>query len=212
MTKKISRVALLSSAVTLLTLPAIAQAPAGASPQSGTSAPASAVPQNYVVIDPATGVPVSANGQMPRLQARPASLPYIEGAPIPPGYALQESNLTGLVIGGVIPLGVLYLISFSVASGNDFKGAAGWLAVPVIGPFGWLAAHKSTSNCYSDVCDASERTFVTLDGLFQAAGAAMFVTGLAITRKKLVLLDQQQIYVVPYSSSNAHGLTLLGTF
>ena len=155
------------------------------------------------------------NGPMPRLQERPASLPYVEGAPIPPGYTLQESNLTGLVIGGVIPLGILYLISFSVASGNNFKSPAGWLALPVIGPFGWLAAHKSpSSSCYE--CDraedAIERTFVTLDGIFQAAGAAMFVAGLAITRKKLVLTDQQQLYVVPYTSSSAQGLSLIGTF
>ena len=154
------------------------------------------------------------NGPMPRLQQRPATLPYVEGAPIPQGYTLQESNLPGLVIGGVIPLGILYLISFSVASTNDFKGPAGWLAVPVVGPFGWLAAsHKSASSCYGcdEAVDAFERTLVTLDGIFQVTSAAMFVAGLAITRKRLVLTDPQ-VYVVPYTSSNAHGLSLIGQF
>ncbi len=143
-------------------------------------------------------------------------MPYEEGAPIPRGYVLRESNLSGLVIGGIIPLSIFYLISFSVASGNDFKGPAGWLAVPVIGPFGWLAAHKSNSHCVSDVCtnadDVVERTFVTMDGIFQTAGAAMFIAGLAITRKKLVLIENPDMYIVPYKSSTTQGLSILGSF
>ena len=189
-------------------------------PPSGPSAPAAApgniqaseVPPGYVVIDPATGRPMAA---AQRRAERPDTLPYHEGAPIPPGYTLEESHYNGLIIGGIVPLGALYVLSLSVASGNNFKGPAGWLAVPVVGPFGWLAAHKSET-CNYDVCDSSDdsvtRSFVTMDGLFQAAGAALFVTGLAITRKQWVLTDPNQLYVVPYSTSTAHGISILGRF
>jgi hypothetical protein len=202
--------------------PSASAAPAGVAPVTTSAAPSAAAPamlspkQTYVVIDPETGRPVSTGGQYLGMPRRPATLPYVEGAPIPRGYVLQESNLSGLVIGGIIPLSLFYLISFSVASGNNFSGPAGWLAVPVIGPFGWLAAHKSNYNCAGDVCtnagDAVERTFVTMDGVFQTAGAAMFVAGLAITRKKLVLVENQQMYLVPYTSSGVHGLSVLGSF
>lgn len=198
--------------------PATGTAPtSAASPATAAASPARLPPQQtYIVIDPATGRPMSTSGQYSRQQSRPATLPYEEGAPIPRGYVLRESNLTGLVIGGIIPLSVLYLISFSVASGNHFSGPAGWLAVPVIGPFGWLAAHKSSSNCVGDACTDAEdvlgRTFVTMDGIFQVTSAALFVTGLAITRKKLVLIENQDMYIVPYTSSTAHGVSILGSF
>ncbi len=196
------------------TVPSSAPSVATATPLPAV-APAMRPPQQgYIVIDPATGRPMSISGQYSGLQTRPATLPYEEGAPIPHGYVLRESNLSGLVIGGIIPLSIFYLISFSVASGNDFRGPAGWLAVPVIGPFGWLAAHKS--KCASDVCSDAEdvlgRTFVTMDGIFQTAGAAMFIAGLAITRKKLVLVENPDMYIVPYTSSTTHGLSILGSF
>jgi len=200
--------------------PSSGTVPSTAAPGATSASPRAVAPamlprqQAYIVIDPATGRPMSVNGQYSGLQRRPATLSYEEGAPIPRGYVLRESNLTGLVIGGIIPLSIFYLISFSVASGNNFKGPAGWLAVPVIGPFGWLAAHKS--NCVGDVCSDAEdvlgRTFVTMDGIFQVAGAAMFITGLAITRKKLVLIENQEMYIVPYTSSTTQGLSILGSF
>ncbi len=208
----------MSALATSITVPAGAQSTPAVAPSPAPTAVApgmqgSQIPPGYVVIDPATGRPMAAPS--PRTQ-RPETLPYHEGAPIPTGYTLEESHYNGLIIGGIIPFGVLYAISLSVASGNDFKGPAGWLAVPVVGPFGWLAAHKSQT-CYSDVCysdsaDATERSFVMMDGVFQLTGAALFVTGLAITRKQLVLTDPQEIYVVPYASSTAHGLSVLGRF
>ena len=174
---------------------------------------ASQVPPGYVVIDPATGRPMAAQEQT---KSRPETLPYREGAPVPQGYSLEESHYNGLIIGGIIPFGVLYAISLSVASGNNFEGRTGWLAVPVVGPFGWLATHKSQNcsygYCYTSSDEPTERTFVTMDGLFQAAGAALFVTGLVMTRKQLVLNQPQQLYVLPYSSSTAHGIAVLGRF
>ncbi len=173
--------------------------------------------QSYAIIDPATGqrVPVITYGTL--FRQRPAVLPYVEGSPVPRGYILEEYHPRGLVIGGAVTLGVLYAISLSVASSNNFDTANGWLAVPVIGPFGWLAARK-TPTCgtdpYTYTCsdESSNRAMVALDGMGQAAGAAMFIAGMAITRKRLLLVDQQEVIVAPYASSSGSGLRIFGRF
>jgi len=176
--------------------------------------------QPYSAYDPSTGqiVLVSPMLQAPRLPAK--ELPYFENRPIPPGYSVEEYHLRGLIIGGAVTLGVLWAISFSVASSNDFSGANGWLAVPVIGPFGWLATRDKPkcddTEYYYDSCnrdESSNRTLVAFDGIGQLAGSAMLIAGLAITRKRLVLVDPQAaISVAPYSSSRGSGLQLVGRF
>ena len=147
-----------------------------AAPQTVTAMPG----QPYVIVDPATGqqVPVFTYG--PVLRQRPAVLPYVQGSPAPRGYVLEEYHPRGLIIGGAVTLGVLYSISLSVAASNDFNRANGWLAVPVVGPFGWLATRKTPicgSGQYTYTCnegdESSNRTMVALDGMGQVAGAAM---------------------------------------
>ena len=137
---------------------------------------------------------------------------------MPRGYAVDEYHPRGLIIGGAVTLGTLYAISLSVAAGGNFDSSNGWLAVPVVGPFGWLAARKAPACTYAyDVsCDSDEsskRTMVVLDGLGQVAGAALLIAGVAITRKHLVLVNPQEaIVVAPYASSTGSGLRLVGRF
>ena len=207
-------------------VPAPSTQPAAAAqvPAAGMPAPQAAAPtvttlpgQPYLVVDPATGraMPIITYGPMAR--PRPEVLPYVEGAPGPRGYVLEEYHPRGLLIGGAVTLGVLYMISFTVASANNFGPANGWLAVPVIGPFGWLATRKSP-NCNNSIdvtCNSDEsgnRTVVALDGMGQAAGAAMLVAGLAITRKHWLLVDPQDVFVAPYTSSTGSGLNIFGRF
>ena len=153
----------------------------------------------------------------PVVRERPATLPYVEdGAPIPQGYVLDEYHPRGLILGGAITLGTLYLISLSVAPSDDYKNGNGWLAVPVIGPFGWLATRKTPtcgSGSYTYTCtdESTNRTYVMFDGLGQVAGASLFIAGLAITRKRLVLFNQDAI-VAPYATSTGSGLQLMGRF
>lgn len=183
--------------------------------------PTTAIPgQPYILVDPATGRQMPMLTYGPMLRQRPAELPYTEGAPIPRGYVLQEYHPRGLIIGGAVTFGVLYLISFSVASSNNFDSTNAWLAVPVIGPFGWLAARKSptcnnTTSIYTVSCntdDSGNRAMVAMDGMAQVAGAAMLIAGVAITRKRLLLTDQQELFVAPYTSSTGSGIRLFGRF
>lgn len=204
-------------------------APPQTTPPSGNAAAASVDPtqlprlsttgQPAAYYDPATGnVLLVPQGQLMRVP--PQELPYVEGQRIPPGFAINEYHPRGLIIGGSVTLGVLWLLSISVASSNDYSGADGWLALPVIGPFAWLATKKkhscdsSTSYCFdNDVDDSSSRTLVTFDGLGQVAGAAMLIAGLAITRKNLVLVNPAAtISVAPFATSKASGLALVGQF
>ncbi len=197
--------------------PAMQPAPIPVNPQAPPPTVTAMPGQPYMIIDPATGqqVPVVTYG--PVVRQRPAVLPYVEGSPVPRGYMLEEYHPRGLIIGGAVTLAVLYSISFSVAASNNFDNANGWLAVPVIGPFGWLAARK-TPTCgtapYTYTCDdeSSNRTMVALDGMAQAAGAAMLIAGLAITRKHLLLVDPQDVIVAPYASPSGSGLNIIGRF
>ena len=159
-------------------------------------------------------------GSAPQRTA-PSELPYVEGGPVPRGYAVDEYHPRGLIIGGAVTLGTLYAISLSVAAGGNFDSSNGWLAVPVVGPFGWLAARKApactNSTYYNDnSCESDEsgkRTAVVLDGMGQVAGAALLIAGLAITRKHMVLVNPQEaIVVAPYASSTGSGLRLIGRF
>jgi hypothetical protein len=220
--------------------PQVAQPAAVAVPQPPPRAPMAAAPafvyptvqpqpapgaapmpgQPYQAYDPSTGQLVLVSPFIQAARQPPKELPYVENRPIPAGYSIDEYHLRGLIIGGAVTLGTLWAISFSVASSNDFSGANGWLAVPVIGPFGWLATRK-TPKCdgydsYYDTChndESSNRTLVAFDGIGQVAGAAMLVAGLAITRKRLVLVDPQAaIGVAPYASSRGSGLQIVGQF
>src|SRR5664280_129606 len=197
----------------------VAPPPAYAPAAPPPAAPMAPVPgQTYIVIDPATGQPMTAITYNPTLRQRPAVLPYLEGAPVPRGYMVEEYHPRGLIIGGAVTLGVLYSLSLAVAASNNFNTANGWLAVPIVGPFGWLATRKTppcNNSMYSYSCsndDSGNRAAVVLDGMGQVAGAAMLIAGLAITRKHLLLVDPNETVVAPYATSTSAGLNLLGRF
>jgi hypothetical protein len=193
--------------------PPPAYAPAAAPPPPMAPVPG----QTYIVIDPATGQPMTAMTYSPAMRQRPAVLPYLEGAPVPRGYMVEEYHPRGLIIGGAVTLGVLYSLSLAVAASNNFNTANGWLAVPVVGPFAWLATRKTppcNNSMYSYSCsdDSGNRAAVVLDGMGQVAGAALLIAGLAITRKHLLLVDPNETVVAPYATSTSAGLNLLGRF
>lgn len=181
------------------------------------SAPPAGQPP-YVIVEPNSGQALMpAYGPIAR--AVPSELPYVEGGPVPRGYALEEYHSRGLIISGAVTLGTLYALSLSAAAGGNFNRANGWLAVPIVGPFGWLAARKAPVCQYYDVTDTcrsdedSKRAIVTVDGLGQVAGAALLIAGLSITRKHLVLVNPQDaVIVAPYASSTGSGLRVIGRF
>jgi len=109
---------------------------------------------------------------------------YEEGDPIPPGYHVQTKVRTGLVVGGSVTFGIFYLTSMFIGgvaqlasevgdSNRDF----GPMLIPLAGPFVTIGtAHARDGGAIG----------LAMLGVFQTAGAAMLIGGIAAPRKRLV--------------------------
>jgi hypothetical protein len=134
-----------------------------------------------------------------------------EGEPIPPGYHASARAQKGLIIGGAVMFGVLYLLSAVVAAGvSDANHATGatWnddaLYIPAVGPFIQMSG---TSSALGNVT-------LAIDGAIQTGGIAMFVYGLTNPKTVLVRNDLgSQPLVVPMRvGSDGYGMGLLAKF
>jgi hypothetical protein len=142
----------------------------------------------------------------------PIELPYSDGAPIPWGYHVEERPRKGLVMAGYILAGIPYGLSAMVAFSADFKNSSGYLMVPFAGP--WLTiGRRHYSNCGStsdtrDSLGCVADTFVIMglifDGLMQAAGGTMLLTGYLATQKHLIRNDVA-VSMGPRSVGTGHG-------
>ena len=128
----------------------------------------------------------------------PPSLPYREGQPVPTGYHLDERPQNGLVFGGLVALGVGYVAGLAVGAGEDFEGGAGWLVLPVIGPWAAIGAREIHCDSSPDkarecinlaLSEAQLVTFLTVDGLVQAVGLVLVGVGLFSRQRELVRND-----------------------
>lgn len=203
--------------------PAYAAQPQPIQPPPQATAPAlQGIPGPYTAqpahpVQPAPGAQTYA---YPQYQLPPPELEYRKGAPIPPGYQLEEYHPTGFIISGAVTLGTLYVMSFAAAVDQNFSSGYGWLAVPVVGPFGWLSARKaptcagldsaSIKSCQDD--ENSKNGLVLLDGLGQVAGSVLLITGLAVTRSHWVRIAGHEVIIAPKLASNAGSLNLIGQF
>jgi hypothetical protein len=140
----------------------------------------------------------------------PAVLPYRDGSPVPDGYRLEKTRVTGLMTAGGVVLGAGYATALGLAAAHDFSGGNAWLAVPLIGP--WVALTKRESPCDIDelevrqdaeecvdaaLDEAALVAAIAVDGLFQAIGAGLFLGGAIATRQQLVRKDVAQVRVMP---------------
>jgi hypothetical protein len=106
------------------------------------------------------------------------------GDPVPRGYRAVPRIRTGLVVAGAVTFGVTYLTTALIgAAVSDIRTATGsfdrsskLLMIPLFGPFTLLGSTVS----------ATGQLGLVLDGLVQAAGIGMFVTGLAWPKMTLV--------------------------
>ena len=130
----------------------------------------------------------------------PPRLPYGEGQPIPAGYRVSTHARRGLVIGGAVTFGVLYVLSIIAADTANSDGHKDdnlkSLYIPAIGPF--IAGAGS---------DGSKSIFY-LDGFGQVAGLAMFIGGFAFPQTELVRNDVASVRVLPMVGQGKSGLTV----
>ena len=138
---------------------------------------------------------------------------YEEGDQIPPGYHAETRVRSGLVVGGAVTFGVLYLLSVLTAAiisdanktvgDNSSRDNGDFLYVPVAGPF--LQMTKTDSS--------SGNVTLAIDGLAQAAGATMFIVGITSPKTVLVRNDLAEVHVMPMKMGrDGGGLGLVGTF
>ncbi|MDB4939042.1 MAG: hypothetical protein JWP87_6014 [Labilithrix sp.] len=135
---------------------------------------------------------------------------YDEGEPIPPGYHAESRVRSGLVVGGAVTFGVLYLLSVLVGAAiSDTNKAFGgkdngdFLYVPVAGPFLQMTRTESSSG----------NVTLAIDGIAQAAGATMLIVGITSPKTVLVRNDLGEVRVLPMRMGDkGGGLGLVGTF
>ena len=140
---------------------------------------------------------------------------YEEGEPIPPGYHPESRVRTGLVVGGAVTFGVMYLLSVlvgaAISDANKVNKAYGGnggetgdlLYVPVAGPFLQMTKTESSSG----------NVTLAIDGIAQAAGATMLIVGITSPKTVLVRNDLAEVRVMPMRMGDkGGGLGLMGTF
>lgn len=132
---------------------------------------------------------------------------YEDGDRLPPGYHAETEMRKGLVIGGSITFGVMYLLTVLVGAGIDDASrgseSGAFLYVPVAGPF--LQMTKTES--------ATGNVTLAIDGVAQAAGATMLIVGLTSPKTVLVRNDLAEVRVAPMKvGQSGTGFGLVGSF
>lgn len=100
-----------------------------------------------------------------------------------------------MIFGGLATFGIAYSTALVLGASANFGDGTGWVAVPVIGP--WAAIGARSYHCSNDPSLANQcvsgafsevQTIAILsaDGVIQAAGAVLFVVGLASGEDELV--------------------------
>lgn len=163
----------------------------------------------------------SAQGAAPALvrpAPPPSRLPYQEGQVIPEGYRLRSGPRKGLVIGGAIVGGAAYGFGVAGAIDSDFADNAGYLLIPVVGPWLMLAAGSDPpKSCPAQAVCADgmpdyKPLFVAAAGVAQAVGTVLFVVGLTSKRRYLERKDLE-VSVAPASlGQGAYGVGVVGAF
>lgn len=133
----------------------------------------------------------------------PARLPYVEGDPIPPGYAIETRPRKKLVIAGLstfVPLYAMSLLFAATYLGNEGLDGSLYtpLFIPAIGPFVTIGTS-----------DAEGFGIITLllDGVGQLTGVALFAAGMIaqeqyLERSAAASFDPRpEVFVGPGSAS-----------
>jgi hypothetical protein len=224
-----------------LVLFSVTSAGAALAEETQASAPVPAAGQQVETVapaaEPAVQPPVVATATVPAvapaapvtaavpLTSLPPTRRYRDEEVPPPGYVLEEQVRRGLLIPGVAVVGALYLTGI-ITTGvlQSFPNKTGFLAVPVAGP--WITLAARSRNCVNEEDDSLECSedqaldrLLVLDGLFQAVGTALIVTGITWTKSVWVREDLANIHLVPGINvakmsglPQPNGLSVVGQF
>lgn len=129
-----------------------------------------------------------------------------DGQSAPPyGYEPATRSSKGLVIGGAVTFGTLYLTSCVLgATVRDGNGGGDFLPlfIPIAGP--WITIGTSRA-------PAEGAIPLLVDGLLQAGSAGMFIAGFAFPDHVLVRTTDVRLSAAPFATDRG-GLALRGIF
>jgi hypothetical protein len=129
---------------------------------------------------------------------------YEEGDAIPEGYTKQYRIRKGMVAGGAVTFGAVYIATvLAGAVSVDFARAFGgpgapFLFVPVFGPLVEMGLSARGS--------VVGQTFLFFDFLAQAAGVTLFAVGLAVPKAVLVRNDLVKATIEPILTGTGGGV------
>lgn len=134
----------------------------------------------------------------------PPTLEYQDGQPVPAGYHPESHVRKGLVVGGAVTLGSLWLLSSVTAAAAHDAGTKGLdgLYVPCVGPFIAIGTGKPNS---------TGTLGLVLDGIAQTGGLAMMIGGLASQKTVLVRDSGFELRAAPMVGRGAYGLGFIGS-
>jgi hypothetical protein len=135
-----------------------------------------------------------------------------DGDPIPEGAHVESQRRLGLIIGGAVTFGVLWVFdwSFTIAACALCNSAQIPLSfIPVFGPFLQVATLH-----YQNGAEIAAAPFLVIDGLLQATGVGLLLGGVLTTRKVLVYDGPygMQGVIMPMAYVGGGGLATMGTF
>lgn len=170
-------------------------------------------------------------GQRPKAQSyvlAPPVLPYYEGVEPPEGYVLQSHRNYGLMIGGGLTWAAAYGAGLVYAMGKNFDNGTGWLAAPVIGPWGAISGRdfrcessQSVTQKEIDTCvdgalgEVTSITFLAMMGMVQAVGVTLFFVGVGDTTDQWLRADLAEVQVSADTGpvgDAGYGFVLNGAF
>jgi hypothetical protein len=138
-----------------------------------------------------------------------------EGQPIPAGYHVSTHVRVGMIVGGAVTFGVVYLITaLTGALVTDVGSATGCgttcssakpLLIPIAGPFIVLPHTGSATGDFG----------LVLDGLAQMAGVGLIIGGIAAPKVELVRDEVGTFKVAPTPlvfDNKGAGFGFKGTF
>jgi hypothetical protein len=169
--------------------------------------------------EPTATTPAPPSAPAADWETRPDTLEYDPNRPVVPGYAVERYHPRGYFIAGSITFGVGYGLGvLAVAADTEKDFDAGWLLLPIAGPFIGMATQRET--CEMGVtpptnCGRATSTIVVLAalGTMQVVGAGLFTLGLTQSRLRQVRADRPQLTLAPIPlGRRGCGLGAAGTF
>ena len=130
-----------------------------------------------------------------------------DSRPVPAGYHPETRVRKGLVIGGAVMFGAMYLLTAltaaAVSDASSGSSNVGALYSPGAGPFIFMSQSSSATGTFA----------LAVDGVVQIGGLAMFIAGLAAPRNVLVRNDLGlNLHFTPVIGRDRSGMALAGTF